>query len=146
MAEMKDHLMKVSRLMSSEMSALMPASLSALATASSRSGAISCSGACSENKAEYFAHLRDFACAGHETDNVYATVEYRYTWNKSADAGTGSVNIQDGDYQGVLMRGAFQNILNGVDGISFYTNENDICLFVIFFGCAGFYGKIMFAF
>jgi len=90
--------------------------------------------------------LRDFACAGHETDNVYATVEYRYTWNKSADAGAGSVNIQDGDYQGVLMRGAFQNILNGVDGISFYTNENDICLFVIFFGCAGFYGKIMFAF
>ena len=77
MAEMKDHLTKVSRLMSGDMSALMPLSLQiplyGCQCFTGNNGVF----VCPVNQPEYLAHLRDFAFAGYESYDVDAAVQYR---------------------------------------------------------------------
>ena len=58
---------------------------------------------CPVNQPEYLAHLRDFAFAGYESYDVDAAVEHRDAGDQPLDTGTGSVNIQDGDYHCTLV-------------------------------------------
>lgn len=67
-----------------------------------------------------FAHLCDFTRSGNETYDVDASVQYCYMWNELPDAGTCTVNIQDGDNQGIFIRGFFQQIFDGIQGIALH--------------------------
>lgn len=94
---------------------------------------------CTENQPEYFAHLCDFTRSGNETYDVDASIQYCYMWNELPDAGTCTVNIQDGDNQGIFIRGFFQQIFDGIQGIALHAYKNYVGLLVVFLGCAGLY-------
>ena len=61
---------------------------------------------CTVNQTEYLAHLRDFPFTGHEADNVDAAVQNRHSGHKALDTGTCAINIENRDYDCVLMGGA----------------------------------------
>ena len=62
---------------------------------------------CSVDQAEYLSHLCDLSFAGNKSYDVDATVQYRYTGNQPLDAGTGSVDVENGDDHRIFMCGAF---------------------------------------
>ena len=53
---------------------------------------------CSVDEPENLSHLRDFSPSGYESYDVDAAVEHCDAGDQPLDTGTGSVNIQDGDY------------------------------------------------
>ena len=105
MAEMKDHFTKVSRLMSGDISTLMPLSCKSCCTASNVSRGTIVFFVCSVNQAEYLSHLCDFSFAGNKSYDVDATVQYRDAGNQPLDAGTGSVNVENGNDYRILLCG-----------------------------------------
>lgn len=54
-------------------------------------------------RAGNLSHLRDFSPSGYESYDVDAAVEHRDAGDQPLDTGTGSVNIQDGDYHCTLV-------------------------------------------
>ena len=91
---MNDHLTNVSRLMSSEISAFLQIALHGFQCFTGNNRAA----VCSVDEPENLSHLRDFSPSGYESYDVDAAVEHRDAGDQPLDAGTGSVNIQDGDY------------------------------------------------
>ena len=96
---MKDHLTNVSRLMSSEISAFLQIALHGFQCFTGNNRAA----VCSVDEPENLSHLRDFSPSGYESYDVDAAVEHRDAGDQPLDTGTGSVNIQDGDYHCTLV-------------------------------------------
>ena len=110
---------------------------------------------CPVDQAEYLSHLRDFSLAGDEAYDVDAAVEHRDAGHQSLDARTCAVDIQDGDYYRAFVCGTLDKLRNGVYGVTFDADEDDVCLAVcrrgggkggVLFGGIGGYLQRMFAF
>ena len=89
---------------------------------------------------EYLAHLRDFSFAGHEADNVDATVQNRHSGHQALNAETCAVDIENRDYDRVLVGGAFYQLRYRIYGIAFDAYKDDVGFACIFFGGIGFDG------
>ncbi len=85
---------------------------------------------CPIDEAENLSHLRDFSPSRYKAYDVDATVEHRDAGDQTLDAGAGAVDIQNRDDYRMFVCGAFDEFRNGVYGIAFDADEDDICLVV----------------
>ena len=99
-----------------------------------------------EYQTEYPSHLGDFALTADEAYDVDAAVEHRYAGYQSLDAGACAVDVEDGDDNGFGFRSPADEVGDGVDGVTFDADEDDVGFVLIFFGRAGGDVQGMFAF
>ena len=89
------------------------------------------------DQAEYFAHLRDFPLTGDEAHDVDAAVKHRHARHQPLYARPRAVDVEDGDDHRAGLRRAAYQVGNGVDGVAFDADEDDVCFFLVFFGRRG---------
>ena len=149
---MNDHFTKVSRLMSSEISALMPlhegVAVDVVGDFGLDAAVLQVSLHGKErvavhlrvpvraiHQAEYPSHLRDFPLAADEAHDVDAAVEHRYAGHQALYARSRAVDVEDGDDNGFGFCGAADKAGNGlVDGVALDADEDDVSFALVFFG------------
>jgi hypothetical protein len=94
---------------------------------------------CTIDQTENLAHLGNLPFARYKAYDVDAAVQYRDAGNEALNAGAGAVNIQDRDDYRVFVRGTFYQFRDGIYGVTFDADKDNVCFALEFFCGRGFY-------
>ena len=81
-----------------------------------------------EHQAEDASHLRDFTFATHESHDVDAAVEHRYTGHLPLDAGSCAKDVEYGDDHRLRGGSPLDQLCNRSDGVPLDADKDDIHL------------------